>query len=126
MAVCRGVKPCPRGLTVSGVTNQLRLPALPPDSARVAEAPLTLAVSIFLGDDSRKKSVPFVLTVSDPKDREAFLHSFRVDKASRQKVDTRVMSVVLNVYNPGVHWLKLYSRQRELHRVPLEITFKNK
>lgn len=124
IAVCRDVKPCPHGLIISGVTNRLCLSAASPDAAPEREAALTLAVSIFLGEDGRKKSVPFVLTVIDPRDREAFLSSFRIDKASQQTVDTQALSVILKVSDPGVYWLKLYSRQRELHRVPLDVTFK--
>jgi hypothetical protein len=90
----------------------------------VTEAAVTLAISIFLSDDGRKKSVPFVLTVIDPRNREQLVDSFRVDKEDEQTMDTRVMTVALKVSEPGVYWLKLYSRQRELHRVPLDITFK--
>lgn len=126
MTVCRDISPGPHGLTISGVTNRVCLPAEPGDCAPGAEVPVTLAVSIFLGDDSRKKSVPFILTVTDPLNREKSLDSFRIEKASEQTVDTRIMSVILKASDPGVHWLKLYSRQRELHRVPLDITFKAK
>lgn len=70
--------------------------------------------------------MPFVLTVIDPGDGEKVLASFRVDKESRQTMDTRVVSVVIQVGEPGMHWLKLYSRQCELHRIPLDIIFKDK
>ena len=76
----------------------------------MTEAAVTLAVSIFLGDDDRKKSVPFVLSVIDPRDGEQVLDSFRVDKEIRQRVETRVVSPVLQVGEPGMYWLKLYSR----------------
>lgn len=126
MAVCRGVKSGPHGLTISGVTNQLSLAAGAPDSTPLMEAAVTLVVSIFLGDDGRKKSVPFVLTVITPREGEKVVDSFRVDKESRQTIDTRVISVALQVSEPGMYWLKLYSRQRELHRIPLDIVFKDK
>lgn len=77
MTVCRNAKSGPHGLTLAGVSNQLRLPALLHDSTPVTEAVVTLAVSIFLGDDGRKKSVPFVLTVIEPQDGEKVLDMFR-------------------------------------------------
>lgn len=126
MAVCRGIRPGPHGLNISGVTNRLCLPPVPPDCTSDTEAAVTLAVSIFLGDDGRKKSVPFVLTVIDPQEREKVLHTFRVDKTSEQTIDTRVVSATLTVSGYGIHWIKLYSRQRELQRIPLEITFKDR
>ena len=98
MTVCRGVKQGLHGLTVYGITNQLRLSALPCDCVPAAEAAVTPGVFVFLGDDGPKKSVPFVLTVAAPWKRD----SFHVDKTRQQTTDTRVMSVVLKVRDSGV------------------------
>lgn len=124
MTICRDCTLVPGGLKFSGVTNQLCLPSSTRDSASATGVAVTLAVSVFIGNSERKRSMSFVLTLSDPKRREEFLTSFHVDKAGGQSIDTRVMPVALDISNPGLHWIKLYSRQRELHRVPLEISFK--
>jgi hypothetical protein len=127
MTGCRDCKDGTNGLKISGVTNQLRLPAGSEISPTATEVGITLAVSVFLeGSGDRQKSMPLILTVLDPQKKEEFLASFRVQNSCERSVDTRVMSLALKMGPPGVHWIKLSSPHHELHRVPLDITFQDK
>ena len=125
MIPCSDCKGGSRGFRISDVSNQLLLSGKPGDFAPATEVSLTLAVSVFLMGD-RKRTMPLIVTVIDPQKREEALTSFHVELSVEHSVDTRVLSLAINMRGPGIHWIKLSSTQHELHRVPLDISFQNR